>query len=215
VRSYRHAPASESEGALMAKRTANARRLAKGKPKHHKHETNAERAAREDERRTSRLIAGALAMIICNKGRVPDAMEAAINRVKKFKGRVMATVDDVEDLLVKKPASKRLREAYTLLGRELCEFKGNVSEFLRLVADQMEGKRSYSPGEYWYDGAITRAYKDAYRLPFVRHWGAVLAGVHPAPSFSEFQKVFREQNPKLQGASERSQHRSLARPTPG
>jgi hypothetical protein len=195
----------------MAKRTANARRLAKGKSKHHKRETNAERAAREDERRTSRLIAGALAMIICNKGRVPDAMEAAINRVKKFKGRVMATVD-VEDLLVKKPASKRLREAYTLLGRELCEFKGNVSEFLRLVADQMEGKRSYSPGEYWYDDAITRAYKDAYRrFPFVRHWDAVLAGVLPAPSFSEFQKVFREQNPKLQGASERSLRRSLKR----
>jgi hypothetical protein len=196
----------------MAKPVAKTGRLAKGKPKpkYHKRETNAERAAREDERRTSRLIAGALAMIICNKGRGPAAMEAVISRIKRFKGRVMATVN-VEDLLVKKPESKCLREIYTLLGRELCEFKGNVSEFLRLVADEMEGKRWYSPGEYWYDGAITRAYKDACRLPFVRHWGAVLAGVVPAPSFSEFQKVFWKQNPKLQGASERSLRRSLKR----
>jgi hypothetical protein len=35
----------------MAKRKTNARRLTKGKPKQYKRETNAERAAREDERR--------------------------------------------------------------------------------------------------------------------------------------------------------------------
>jgi hypothetical protein len=183
-----------------------------------KRETNAQRAAREDERRTTWLVAGALAMIICKKGRVPMAVEGVIRRIKKFKGKVIATWD-VEDLLVKKPESERLRETYTLLGREFCEFKGNVSEFLRLVADQIEGKPAYSPGQDWYDGAITRAYegacrsrayRDAVRLWLIKHRGA--EGLPTlSPSFSEFEKVFWEQNPKLQGVSDRSLRRSLRR----
>ena len=185
-----------------------------------KRETNAQRRAREDERRTTWLIAGALAMIICKKGRVPMAMEAVISRIKKFKGKVVATTD-VDDLLVKKPEGERLRETYALLGREFCEFKGNVSEFLRLVADQIEGKPPYSPGQDWYDGAITRAYKgacrsraykDAVRLWLIKHRGRVLPATLLSPSFSEFLEIFWEQNQKLsKPPSERSLRRSLTR----
>jgi hypothetical protein len=224
---YRRTSANESEGALIAKRVANVGTLPKGKAaEHHKRETNAQRAAREDERRTFELIAGTLATTICKKGRPPYRTDAIIHRIKQLKGKMLVAMypkprskstlrftllhapPDVVHLPVKKPESERLRETYASVGREFCEFKGNVSEFLRLVADKIEGKPSYSPGEIWYDPAIQRAYLSACHF---EHWDEAWAPVLPAPTFSEFKKVFREQNPKLQGASDRSLRRSLKR----
>jgi hypothetical protein len=223
----------------MAKRVAK-----KGKPKQYKRETNAQRAAREDERRTTQMIANALAVIISKKGRMPPGMDiyvgdearsadvawsALIHRIKLLKGKVTVAAypkprskstlrftllhapADVGDSLVKKPEIESLRETYILIGREICEFNGNVSEFLRLVADKIEGKRPSSSGENWYDGAIGRAYLEACCLSGTKHWDAILAGVLVPPTFSEFRDIFRRQNPNLRGVPDRSLRRSLRR----
>ena len=148
-----------------------------------KRETNARRAEREDERRTTGLIANVLATIICKRGRVLGlALPEMLHRAKLFKGKVLVAIydkpgskdtvrmspihaavvpADTRHLLVGKRESKELRETYAAVGRELCEFKGNVSKFLRLIADRIEGKQSYNPGEDWYDRLIENAYLKA------------------------------------------------------
>jgi hypothetical protein len=105
-------------------------------------------------------------------------------------------------LLKEKPESPHLREAYAVIGREICEFKGNVPEFLRLIADKIEGKRSYSPGEDWYDRAIKQAYLAASGLSAAKQMDAVEANVQVPPSFSEFWDIFQQQNPKSKLLSE-------------
>ena len=106
--------------------------------------------------------------------------------------------------------SERLRETYAAIGREFCEFNGNVSEFLRLVADKIEGKGMYSPGGIWYDDAIQKAYLTACISGF-ENCPDLDASTPVIPSFSKFKKVFWNQNPKLQGASDRALQRSLKR----
>jgi hypothetical protein len=208
----------EREGALMAKRA-----------------TNAQRAEREDERRITEFMAKALAIIISDRGHVQPGTAELIHRAKLFKGKVLlaiypkkgskdtvrispvhaATVPaDTRHLLKQKPESTHLREAYAVVGRELCEFKGNVPEFLRLIADKIEGKRSYSPGEDWYDGAILKAYLTACSLSAMKHMDAVSINVQVPPSFSEFWDIFQQQNPKSKLLSEhadREERNSLQR----
>jgi hypothetical protein len=192
-----------------------------------KRETNTQRAAREDEHRTTQLIASALAAIIgCRGFSQPGRGEyiaELIHRAKLFKGRVCvatypkpeskntvivslvhaSTVPaDTRHLLVKKPESERLRETYAVIGRELCEFKGNVADFLRLVADKIEGKQSYSPGEDWYDRQIETAYLEVLCRSSIKHMDAVSRNAHVPPSFSEFWDIFQKQNPKAKLVSE-------------
>jgi hypothetical protein len=192
-----------------------------------KRETNAQRAAREDEHRTTQLIAGALATIISCRGFSQSGrgeyIAELIHRVKLFKGRVFSATypkpgskntvrvsfvhapsvpADTRNLLVKKPESERLRETYAVIGRELCEFKGNVAEFLRLIADKIEGKQSYSPGEDWYDGPIRTAYLEACCRSSIKHMDALSHSVYVPPSFSEFWDIFQKQNPKAKLVSE-------------
>jgi len=192
-----------------------------------KRETNAQRAAREDEHRTTQLIAGALATIISCRGFSQpgrgEHIAQLIHRAKLFKGRVLVATyakprskntviirivhaptvpADTRHLLVKKPESECLRETYAVIGRELCEFKGNVAEFLRLVADKIEGKQSYSPGEDWYDDPIETAYLEASCRLSIKHMDAVSHNVHVPPSFSEFWDIFQKQNPKAKLVSE-------------
>jgi hypothetical protein len=95
---------------------------------------------------------------------------------------------------------------------------------LRLVADILDGKPPYSPGKDWYDFAITKAYEEACcrMLPGKDRdiiW-SVQRTLDPdgkifpftRPTFFEFEKIFREQNPKLhRSPSERSLRRSLKR----
>jgi hypothetical protein len=101
------------------------------------------------------------------------------------------------------PKSKhwqRWPKTYYYLGALLCEYSKNLPKVLRFVADRLEGKPlPYSPGNDWYDGAIKKAYGEA--------------GIrYTYPTFSEFEKVFWEQNPKLyKTPSERSLRRSLRR----
>lgn len=208
----------------MAKRV-----VPKIKPERRKRETNAERAGRECERRTTELIANALATIISKRGHVLGMAEI-IQRAKLFKGKVLVAVypkrgsddtvrislihaatvpADTRHLLKEKPESTDLREAYAVIGRELCKFKGNVPEFLRLIADRIEGKRSYAPGENWYDDAIKKAYLTASSLSAIKEMDVISANVHVPPSFSEFWDIFREQNPKSKLLSEHadSEHR--------
>jgi hypothetical protein len=198
-----------------------------------KRATNAQRAEREDERRITEFMAKALAIIISDRGHVQPGTAELIHRAKLFKGQVFTEIGpkpgskdtiivrflhaptvpaDTRHLLLKKPGSEHLRETYTLIGREFCEYKGNVSEFLRLVADKIEGKQSYSPG--WYDGAIETAYLAASCLSRIKQMGATSAGVHVPPSFSEFWDIFRQQNPKSKLLSENEdleQRKSLQR----
>jgi hypothetical protein len=200
-----------------------------------KRATNAQRAEREDERRITEFIAKALAIMISDRGRVQPGTAELIHKAKLFKGQVFTAIEpkprskdtiivrvlhaptvpaDTRHLLIKKPESEHLRETYALIGREFCEYKGNVSKFLRLVADKIEGKQSYSPGEDWYDGAITTAYLTASCLSRMKQMGAISAGVHVPPSFFEFWDIFREQNPKSKLLSEKEdleQRKSLQR----
>jgi hypothetical protein len=187
-----------------------------------KTETNARRAKKEDERRTTEFIAGQLAVAIYARGHLPGLAEI-IKRAKLFKGKVLFAVypkrgskdtiritpvhaptvsADTRHLLKEKRESPQLREAYAMVGRELCEFKGNVSDFLRLIADKIEGKRSFSPGKDWYDDAIETAYLAASSLAAVKHMDAVSANVQVPPSFSEFWDIFQQQNPKSKLLSE-------------
>jgi hypothetical protein len=100
--------------------------------------------------------------------------------------------------------------AYNAIGRLLCEYNKNAPKFLRMVADLLEGKEPYSSGDDWYDGVIMKAYDEACRR-FYRKDRKDKSYMGGWPTFSEFKKVFREQNPNLHGASDRSLRRSLER----
>ena len=200
----------------MAKHGATGR-----KAKQYKHETNAQRTVREDEQRTTKLLAGVLATVICKKGHVPVPTERLIRIIKEVRGKLFVALRpnatyflcsprDSANLPERGSESEGLRETYAAIGREFCEFKGNVSEFLRLVADKIEGKLTYSPGGIWYDGAIEKAYLSACISAF-ENCPDLDASMPVIPSFSKFKKVFWEQNPKLKGASDRSLQRSLKR----
>jgi hypothetical protein len=87
----------------------------------------------------------------------------------------------------------------------LCEQHDNEnpSKLLRLVADHLGGKEPNNPGDFWYDSKILHAYEEACRRFYTKDNGW--------PTFAEFEKIFRDQNPRLQGASERSLRRSIRR----
>jgi hypothetical protein len=174
-----------------------------------KRETNAQRSAREYERRTTLQMAKWVADIICTRR----------------ENKADLAPEDSEDLPPKEmkmmgwhPESKDWRKTYTFLGQvfcEFCAFDEIPAKFLRLVADRLEGKPPpYSPGDDWYDGAITEAYEEAIRRvprPSYENQGGLVVVNVTYPSFSEFSDVFREQNPKLRGLSDRCLRRSLKR----
>jgi hypothetical protein len=165
--------------------------------------TNAQRRAREKERRATVLAAYQVAMIIeleieklrAGRGDKPRGTRLNFGSSEEF-------CDGEERVFINFG-----ERAYNAIGRLLCEYHENPPKFLRMVADLLEEKELYSPGDNWYDGAIEAAYNEVWRRcipsrPTVKF---------TLPSFSEFEKVFREQNPKLQGASDRSLRRSLQR----
>jgi hypothetical protein len=194
----RAAAHSNIDGTLMAKR-----------------ETNAQRTAREYNRRTTLQMADWVAKIICT--RRENKADLAPEHLEDLPAKELKRMGWV-------PESKDWRKKYTFLGQvfcELCPFDENPATFLRLVADRVEGKQPYSTGAYWNDGEITTAYGEAIRRmprPRVTPDGIVEGTL---PSFSEFLDVFREQNPKLFqprhnrpggiASSERSLRRSLKR----
>ena len=160
----------------MAKRVS-----IKGKPKHFKSETNAQRAAREDSRRNALDLSEMVARLICERKANETSLETRIGQPKGKRWQ-------------------RWPKTYYYLGSLLCEYSEDLPKVLRFVADRLEGKAlPFSPGDDWYDGAITKAHEEAETRYFY-------------PTFSEFEKVFREQNPKLyKTPSERSLRRSLRR----
>jgi hypothetical protein len=206
-----------------------------------KRETNAERAAIEDERRGTQLIAKVLGTIICKKGRLPGkltkgkpkdrkrepnkerrAREAGrlfvLRHARIAAGTIRGLMKDksplapkeMEHLPAKKlksmgynPNSKEVRSYYSDLGGLLCDYHGNVPEFLHLVVNILERKPPL-PGPY--DDKIKTAYEKA-MLPVCVINDELVGGI----SFPQFKKVFWEQNPKLQGASDPSLRRSLRR----
>lgn len=123
-------------------------------------------------------------------------------------------------------ARKRLpsRKSFAVLGQIFCLCDVIL---LRTIADLLEGAdsiadvfrakpRAYSPGEAWYDAEIRTAYIKA----FGNVWRTLPRDFPPDdvpdsalrwPTFSDFLNIFREQNAKLRGASERSLRRSLRR----
>jgi hypothetical protein len=179
-------------------------------------ETNAQRTAREYERRKTLELAKGVGLTI--RQRRENTAE-----------------------------SSDWSEFYTWIGQVFCELhRGNAPQFLRLVADMLEGKPPHSPGAYWYDDAIKAAYKEACMLtrcafldgelgchlssdaaiiPFLdRKAGLYLSsgeGIIPLPSgeiiklippISLVFDIFYEQNSKLpRPPSDRSLRRSLQR----
>jgi len=176
-----------------------------------KHETNAKRRAREYGRRTTLLTAKRIAETIS----------------ERRKNKADLAPKGFEELPAKElkrlgwhPETKCWKETYAYLGEVLCEFcpfDENPSKFLRLIADYLDGRPlPYSPGKDWYDEKITVAYAEAVRrMPrprLVSRGDGMSELIIKGPSFSEFEKIFCEQNPKLsKPPSKRSMRRSLKR----
>jgi len=176
-----------------------------------KRETNAQRRKRESENCSTIMAAKLLAEAICVIRRTkPELVCECVE--EELKRQSLAFVQDML--------------------RKFC-FSGDApSKFLRLVANFLDGKPApYSPGNDWYDDKIKTAYEEAINRILVNsglsrvHVIQVLAepdavktletgmfgrGI-PRPNFSQFLDVFREQNPELCGASDRSLRRSLKR----
>jgi hypothetical protein len=200
----------------MAKRVAT-----KGKPKQYRRETNAQRAAREDKRQEALKDAKRVAKII------RATREAKAELVHQSLSLLPQGMDLSEWTL---SGPERWKEPYAYLGYICCRSNENPPKFLRLVADILEGRLPYSPGDDWYDSEITKAYEEACcrthaiecrtRPPLVRDIPFKVerrldpdGKIFPItrPTFSEFESIFRQQNPTLQGASDRSLRRSLRR----
>ena len=194
----------ESEGALMAK-----------------HETNAQRSAREAERRTIADAAGLVAELITSMRKTPNLVFDCVDNLSgkelssfrwpverkrvERKRFIEAFFDKTSDDL--KNPSKQRRNTYAFVGEMFCEFHENPPKFLRLVADILEGKLPYSPGNDWNDAKIKVAYGKA---RWAREESSRMAPMWP--TFSEFLEIFRKQNAKLsKPPSERSLRRSLKR----
>jgi hypothetical protein len=199
----------------MAKRA-----VPKGKPKRRKRETNAERAAREYEYRTTLQTADHVADCI---------------RLRRQKKEDLA-YEDVEPIAwtdeeLKKAGrlslteSKYWRTVYAFLGQVFCEFHEDPAKFLRLVADSLEAEQPLSASDDWYDRRITEAYRTAAvssglsLSPSIR--SVIPRGVpentfslapyfFAKPTFSEFSDIFRKQNPTLK-IEDSSLRRSLRR----
>jgi hypothetical protein len=195
-----HETREESEGALMAKRAGR-----KGKLKRRKRETNAERAAREYERRTTLQTADHVAECI---------------RLRRQKKEDL-TFEDIEPIAwsdeeLKKAGrlslseSRYWRKVYAFLGQVFCEFHEDPATFLRLVADSLEAERPLSAKGNWYDRRITEAYKAA-AVSSGQSFGvrsSIPRGVPEnqfslvpyffmKPTFCEFSDIFRKENPTL------------------
>jgi hypothetical protein len=183
-----------------------------------KRETNAQRAEREFERRTTLQMVEWIGDLICRwiKGDLVLKDEDDWHPPKHAR---LSAWDEKECSPPKvkmmwDPESKP--ELYTFLGQMFLEFDANIPRFLRLVADRLEGKSPYSPGDDWYDDKITAAYAEALRrMPrprLVSCGGGISQLIIKRPSFSEFENIFWEQNPKLpKPPSELSLRRSLKR----
>lgn len=198
----------------MAKRKP--KRRPKGKPKHYKRETNLQRAARELRHRET----------LRNANQVADIIRATRKAKAELvtQSRIVPMIPQGMDVSGFSP--KRWKESYAYLGYVCCRSHENVPTFLRLVADILEGKPPYSPGDYWYDSKITKAYSEAFnRIWFGKDrdwsqsdiWEAYQEGhlssrdiilmknlddpdkksiAMPLPTFSQFLDIFLEQNPK-------------------
>jgi hypothetical protein len=181
-----------------------------------KHETNAQRRAREAERRTIADAAGLVAELITSmrkpsffdfelvenlSGKALEPFRWRVERKRFIEAYFSKTSDDFQN------PSKRRRNTYTFVGEMFCEFHEKPPKFLRLVADILEGKLPYSPGNDWNDAKIKVAYDEARRAKEEASRRAFMW-----PTFSEFLEIFRKQNPKLsKPPSERSLRRSLKR----
>jgi hypothetical protein len=125
-----------------------------------KRESNAERRAAEDRRRLAAQAAFYAALLIDYE----TTLLRAGRGDKRYGTRLReGTADEFYD-------GERVREkvfysigerAYTAIGRLVCEHHDNEnpSKFLRWVADYIEGKEPYNPGDNWYDDAIEKAYR--------------------------------------------------------
>jgi hypothetical protein len=174
-----------------------------------KRETSAKRRAREDRRRLADWAAFYAALVIDSETTLLRAGRGNKRQGTRLREGPVEVFYDGERVREKVFYSIGER-AYTVIGRLVCEHHDNEnpSKFLRLVADYIEGKEPYEPGDNWYDDAVEKAYCEACRrMPPPR----LARSISSRPSFSEFESIFREQNPKLRGASDRSLRRSLRR----
>jgi len=174
----------------MAKRVATKR-------KHDKRGTNAQRRAREYERRT-----------------IFEKAERVTNLISRYSKGDFKEEGVFDQKTLELKLSKQ--GVHRLVGEMFCEFNPNPSRFLRLVADCLEGKwPPYSPGDDWYDDEIKAAFSEACRrngFPRVIVKEGKL--VPTWPTFSQFFDIFQKNNPGhvlVRPPSERSLRRSLKR----
>ena len=191
----------------------------KSKHKQYKRETNWERAAREARLRQTLRKANQVADII--RAARQEEAEAAVLGTESRIPSVIPPGMDTSGF-----SHKRWKEAYATLGYLCSRSDENPSKFLRLVADILEGKPAYSPGDDWHDSKITKAYNEAFnriwfgrdrdwsesdiKKAFEEHhlWSCDVILIRnldhpdknsilmPLPTFSQFLDIFWEQNPK-------------------
>ena len=252
---------SESEGALIAQRVAT-----KDKSKHSKRETNKERLQRVvgEMKRHSRCSVGpsqqrfeyllremegilerCTPIVLQDKG-IQRTLRKAERDLKKServfrdfaRGSLFHAADLFAEIVKTRRGNKTELTALDMdvFQQSFLEFRDNFPEFLRMVADILEGK-TLRVNQYAYDNEIRAAYKEAWkrlnawRVDAVPDWKLLpseyrntvqeLSGSGVLPAFSEFSDIFREQNPKLfeprkdrpdgTAPSERSLRRSLER----
>jgi hypothetical protein len=187
----------------MAKRAAR-----KGKPKRRKRETNAERAVREYECRTTLQMADYAADLI--RSRRQHKEDIAPEDIDGLDISALAE-EELENMGWLSPAeSKYWWKVYVFLGQVFCEFHEDPAKFFRLVADSLEAERPLSAKGNWYDRRITEAYKAA-AVSSAQSFGvrsSIPRGVPEnqfslvpyffmKPTFCEFSDIFRKENPTL------------------
>ena len=199
----------------MAKRVAE-----KGKPKRRKRETNAERAAKEYERRTALQMADYAAELI--RLRRQHKEDFAPEDIDGLDINSLAE-EELESMGFSPTESKYWWKVYAFLGKVFCEFHEDPAKFFRLVADSLQSERPLSAKGNWYDRRITEAYKAA-AVSSGQSFGvrsSIPRGVpenqfslvpyfFTKPTFSEFSDIFRKQNPTLK-IEDNSLRRSLRR----
>jgi len=199
----------------MAKRVAE-----KGKPKRRKRETNAERAAKEYERRTALQMADYAAELI--RLRRQHKEDFAPEDIDGLDINSLAE-EELESMGFSPTESKYWWKVYAFLGKVFCEFHEDPAKFFRLVADSLQSERPLSAKGNWYDRRITEAYKAA-AVSSGQSFGvrsSIPRGVPEnqfslvpyffmKPTFCEFSDIFRKQNPTLK-IEDNSLRRSLRR----
>jgi hypothetical protein len=208
----------------MAKRVAT-----KGKPKHHKRETNDQRfqaIVNIIKKNPTVLKDMGVRRAFGKLARVYEKRERLLMSYQR--DSLLYAAEYLADLIETRRVNKSefTPVDIALFQQWFSQFRDNFPEFLRMVADILE-RKPLPPSASPYGDKIEAAYLEAlercnaWYFEGMENWSRLSPSEYAdnvrkfmdtgvTPSFSEFEKVFREQNPQFK-VSGRSLRRSLER----